>query len=84
MSSIALLGIIAGVLGISSFLPQVIKVYQTKHTKDLSRITFTVLAISGCLWIVYGILRKDFALIFTNTFITLLVVLILIEKIKHG
>lgn len=55
---IEMLGYMGGVLVTISLLPQVIKSYRTKSTKDIS-IVYTLILITGLvLWISYAILNK--------------------------
>jgi len=60
------LGYLAGFLTVVSFLPQVIRVWKTKETKDLSFRMFVLLIVAGSLWITYGVLTKDWPVIATN------------------
>jgi len=55
---IEMLGYMGGVLVTISLLPQIIKSYRTKSTKDIS-IVYTLILITGLvLWISYAILNK--------------------------
>ena len=56
----------AGVLTVASFLPQVLRTWRTKETKDLSLGTFALLITAGVLWTTYGILSSDWPVIATN------------------
>ena len=60
------LGYAAGVLTVGSFLPQVVRAWRTKQTRDLSLAMFALLITSGSLWVVYGILNSDWPVIATN------------------
>jgi MtN3 and saliva related transmembrane protein len=60
------LGYVAGFLTVSSFLPQVVRAWRTRQTRDLSFAMFALLIVSGSLWIVYGILNTDWPVIATN------------------
>lgn len=61
------LGYFAGVLTVGSFLPQVIRAWRTRRTRDLSFAMFALLIISGSLWVVYGIVNSDWPVIATNS-----------------
>lgn len=79
-----LLGFVAGTLTTFSLLPQIIRILKTKKTKDISLITYSVLATGVFLWFVYGLLIQDTAVILAN-FITLLFTLSIIYlKMRHG
>lgn len=49
-------------------LPQLIKVIKEKHVEDLSIMMLLVLLSGLVLWVVYGFLRNDGPLIYTNMF----------------
>jgi len=79
-----IIGIAAGALTTIAFLPQLIRAIKTKHTKDLSLITFSLFGIGVSLWLVYGILLKQLPIILANGFTLIFIVLIAAVKIKHG
>jgi len=66
MDLITVLGLIAGTLTTTGFLPQVIKSWRTKRTADVSLLMPTLLAIGISLWLIYGILLNDFPIIIAN------------------
>ena len=75
------LGYIAGFFTTIAFLPQVIKVWKTKSTKDISIWMFLIFNLGVFLWLIYGILIKNYALIFANTITLTLSLSILVAKI---
>ncbi|MBW2301993.1 MAG: SemiSWEET transporter [Deltaproteobacteria bacterium] len=79
-----IIGLAAGILCTLSFLPQVVKIFRTKQTKDLSLITFSMLSMGVFLWLIYGILIKEFPVIAANSVTLILALLIVIMKIKYG
>ena len=68
MDYITIIGLSAAAMGGISLFPQVLKVIRTKSTKDISREMFLLLAGSIFLWLIYGILLKDFPIIIANFF----------------
>jgi MtN3 and saliva related transmembrane protein len=60
------LGYLAGVLTVGSFLPQVLRAWRTRQTRDLSLTMFALLITACSMWIVYGILTADWPVIATN------------------
>ena len=60
------LGYFAGLLTVSSFLPQVIRTWRTRQTRDLSLGMFAILTTASALWIVYGGVTADWPVILTN------------------
>jgi MtN3 and saliva related transmembrane protein len=61
-----IVGIIAGALSCTTFLPQVIKTWKSKSTKDVSLTMFLIASIGTTLWLVYGILIHSISIIGTN------------------
>jgi len=59
-------GIIAGALSCTTFLPQVIKTWKSKSTKDVSLTMFLIASLGTTLWLVYGILIDSISIIGTN------------------
>ena len=63
---IELLGLLAGVIGIVAWIPQIIQVWVHKRHDGLSLTTFAVVAIALALWLVYGILVDSLAMVAAN------------------
>jgi len=59
-------GLIAGALSCTTFLPQVIKTWKSKSTKDVSLSMFLIASVGTALWLLYGILIHSFSIIATN------------------
>lgn len=76
-------GIIAAFLTTGSFLPQAIKTIQTKNTESISLGMYILFVTGASLWLLYGLLIKDSAIIGANAITTFLSGLILFFKIKH-
>jgi MtN3 and saliva related transmembrane protein len=83
MDYITVLGFIAASLTTISGMPQAIRVIRTKHTKDLSLATFTILTFGILLWFVYGLLKKDVVLIFANSISLFVSGVTLYYKLKY-
>ena len=81
---IAYLGYFAGILTVSSFLPQVIRSWRTRQTRDLSLGMFTLLTTASALWMVYGVFTSDWPVILTNGAMVALNSAIAVAKIRHG
>ena len=63
---IDIIGYLAGTLVVLSLLPQIIKSWKTKSTKDLS-LWRSVIYITGIgLWLIYGILISNGPLTYMN------------------
>lgn len=82
MTNIDMLGMLAGTISAIVFLPQVLKTYRSKSAKDISVWTFSFATISVILWLVYGILIKNGPVIYTNSCVLLLSLIMLYFKLK--
>jgi MtN3 and saliva related transmembrane protein len=83
-SWISLLGAAAALCTTSSFLPQLIRAWRTRSTRDISLAMFSVLVTGIFLWLVYGILIGDGPLIAANAVSLGLTGSILYLKLRHG
>jgi MtN3 and saliva related transmembrane protein len=78
-------GIIAGALSCTTFLPQVIKTWKSKSTKDVSLTMFLIASVGTTLWLVYGIMINSISIIGTNIvvlFFTLTMLLLFFRNRK--
>jgi len=78
------LGITAAVLTTTAFLPQVIKAYRTKETKDLSLAMYIMFSAGLMIWMVYGCLLNQVPIIAANGVTLALAFCLLFLKIKYG
>ncbi|MDB4885399.1 MAG: hypothetical protein JWN79_837 [Gemmatimonadetes bacterium] len=76
------LGYFAGLLTVLSFLPQVIRAWRTRQTKDLSLGTFALLITASVCWILYGVGKTDWAIIATNSGMVSLNIALLVAKLR--
>lgn len=83
MSGIQILGMMAGTITSITFLPQVIKVWKTRSAKDLSLLMLVLLMIGVSLWLVYGLVMVDAAIIYTNSMVLGMTLILLFFKIKY-
>lgn len=77
------IGFIAATLTTVSFLPQVIQVWKTKSTKDISLGMFSIFSLGVLLWLIYGILIQDWVVFMANLITLILASIILIFKLKY-
>ncbi len=77
------LGYFAGLLTVGSFLPQVIRVWQTRRTQDLSLGMFALLSAASSLWIIYGAITTDWPVIFTNAGMVALNGALAVAKLRY-
>lgn len=74
-----LIGVIAALLTMFGFVPQIMKMYRTKLVHDVSVLTLYQFAAGVALWAVYGYAIGDLVIIGANlvSFITLVVAILL-------
>lgn len=60
------IGFIAGILTAISMLPQLIKTLKEKKAADITPWMLVVLIAGVVLWLVYGLIKKDWPIIITN------------------
>jgi MtN3 and saliva related transmembrane protein len=80
MDHTTIIGSVAGLLGVVSFVPQIVKIWRTKSSKDVSLAMFLVFCVSTLLWIAYGILVRSAPIIATNVSIFILASTVLVLK----
>lgn len=78
-----IIGYAAVAVGLVTFLPQVIKTWRTKQTKDISFAMYFILWLGVILWLAYGIFIRKPPLIIINIIVVILVSIMLILKIKY-
>ena len=77
-----IIGLIAAVCTTFAFIPQVIKVWKTKQTMDLSLRMYSIMFIGILLWLVYGIRIDSLSIILANVVTAILVCTILVYIMK--
>lgn len=83
MSLIQILGMLAGTITSITFLPQVIKVWRSRSAKDLSLIMLLLLLAGVSLWLAYGLVIADAAIIYTNSMVLCMSLILLYFKVKY-
>ena len=73
-----IIGLIAAVCTTFAFVPQFMKVWKTKQTKDLSLRMYSIMFLGILLWLVYGILIDSLSIILANVVTAILVGTILV------
>lgn len=77
------IGLIAGLLTTTAFIPQVWKIYRTKSGKDISGRMFSILSAGIVLWLIYGVLVWSVPLILTNAVTLVLSLAIIGLKFRY-
>ncbi len=77
------IGFIAAILTTTAFIPQFIKVWKTRSTRDISMRMYLMLCTGILLWLIYGIRLHSIPIILANGVTLSLTLAILGLKIKH-
>jgi len=83
MDTISFIGVFAAACTTLAFLPQVLKCWRTRQTRDISIGWLVLLTIGLSSWIVYGVLRHDLVIIAANVATISLVLILFGLKIKY-
>ena len=66
-----------------AFVPQAIKVYKSKSTKDISLYMFLIFTIGVLSWLIYGIIIFNLPVILANATTLVLSIFILVYKLRY-
>lgn len=78
-----IIGLIAGVITTSAFLPQVFKIFKTKKADDISYLMYFAFILGILLWLIYAFSIKAIPLIFANLVSLVFVLIIYFLKIYY-
>lgn len=78
------IGFLAGLFATAAFVPQVVHVWQTRSTRDLSLLTIVAFSTGVSLWIAYGVLIHSLPIVIWNVVTLGLNLGILAAKLRHG
>lgn len=79
-----LFGYLAATLTTVSFIPQVIQIWRSKHTKDISLGMYSIFTVGIGVWLVYGILLGSLPIIIANCVTLILAGSVLAMKLRYG
>ncbi|HYA14064.1 MAG TPA: SemiSWEET transporter [Syntrophales bacterium] len=82
MDTTVLIGYIAGILTTISFIPQVVRNWKLKETRDISLAMLLLLTAGILLWIVYGLQIGSPPIIAANIITFVLILFLLWMKMK--
>jgi MtN3 and saliva related transmembrane protein len=80
---ISLIGFLAGACTTIAFLPQAVKAWKTKSTKDVSLAMYIILCTGIVLWLVYGLLIGSKPVIIANAVVIVLALSVLGLKLRY-
>jgi MtN3 and saliva related transmembrane protein len=84
MDTTLAVGLAAGFLTTIAFVPQALKIWQTKSAKDVSLPTFVAFTTGVGLWLAYGILKQEPPIIVWNAVTLVIAGVILAMKLRFG
>ena len=83
MDTIITVGYIAGALTTLSFVPQVIRAWKLRETRDLSLAMLLLFALGVLLWTFYGIWTGSMPIVAANVMTFALILILLGMKVKY-
>ena len=78
-----IIGILAGILILSGWVPQIVKGYRTKKLSDVSSYLMILIFAGAVLWLVYGLALDDVYIIGVNIAAMFLTMIVLSMKLKY-
>ena len=76
------IGSIAAVCTTLAFVPQVVQSWRTRDLSGISLPMYTIFTIGVLLWLMYGILIRDWPVIIANAITAMLASVVLLLKLK--
>ena len=83
MNAVTVLGLVAAACTMASFVPQVVKMYRTRSSADLSVGMYALLTSGAALWLAYGLLIGDLPIVVTNVVTLVLLLAVDIQIFLH-
>ena len=65
-TTMGVIGILAGILILSGWVPQIVRGYKTKRLNDVSPYLMILIFAGAVLWLIYGILIVSYSIIIAN------------------
>ena len=82
-TTMAIIGIVAGILILSGWVPQIVSGYRTKRLNDVSAYLMILIFAGAALWLVYGIALDDVYIMGVNLAAMVLTMIVLSMKLKY-
>jgi MtN3 and saliva related transmembrane protein len=83
MTTSEIMGYIAATLTTSAFIPQAIKVIQTKETEGISLWMYIIFTTGVLFWLIYGLIQNIYPIIIANAITLIFASIILLFKLKE-
>ena len=82
-TTMGIIGILAGILILSGWVPQIMRGYRTKKLNDVSSYLMILIFAGAVLWLVYGMALDDVYIIGVNLAAMVLTMIVLSMKLKY-
>ena len=82
-TTMGVIGILAGILILSGWVPQIVKGYKTKKLTDVSSYLMILIFAGAVLWLVYGLALDDVYIMGVNLAAMFLTMIVLSMKFKY-
>ena len=82
-TTMGIIGIVAGILILSGWVPQIARGYKTKRLNDVSSYLMILIFAGAALWLVYGIALDDVYIMGVNIAAMILTMIVLSMKLKY-
>ena len=83
MDTLTIIGFVAGTFTTAAYIPQVVKSWRLKETKDISLFMLVLYAAGVALWLVYGIWAGSLPIIAANGISLVLIFILLGIKLRY-
>lgn len=84
LDPVELMGLLAGLLTTSAFVPQAVQTWRTRSARDVNAGLLVLLVVGNTLWLAYGALKGSWGLVAANLVTVPLCALILWVKVSRG
>lgn len=84
MTPVSLIGSAAALCTTGAYIPQLVKTWRSRRAADISGPMFALLMLGTALWLAYGILKIDWAIIAANAVSLALASAVMALKLRHG
>ncbi len=82
-TTMSVIGILAGILILSGWIPQIAKGYRTKKLDDVSSYLMILIFVGATLWLIYGLALDDVYIMGVNIAAMFLTMTVLAMKLKY-
>jgi len=82
-TTMGVIGIVAGILILSGWVPQIVKGYRTKRLTDVSSYLMVLIFAGAVLWLIYGMALDDVYIMGVNLAAMVLTMIVLSMKLKY-